>query len=112
MLVNPKNTSEKSIQHIVLFWLKNPSDTKSTTDFEESMNRFLNTSHFANKAHFGVPSVINRAVVDTSYTYCLTVTFKNMEAHDQYQIDPAHKLFIAECSHLWEKVLIYDSEVL
>jgi len=50
-------------------------------------------------------------VVDSSFTYCLKVTFDNLEDHDNYQVEAAHKLFIAESSKLWEKVLIYDSEV-
>lgn len=109
---NTENNSEKSIQHMVFFWLKNPSDKNSRAIFETSMNTLLSTSNYRSISHFGTPSSINRPVVDISYTYCLTVTFKNMQEHDQYQIDPAHKLFIAECVDLWEKVQIYDSESL
>jgi len=58
-----------------------------------------------------VPAKTSRPVVDSSFTYCLKVTFDNLEDHDNYQVEAAHKLFIAESSKLWEKVLIYDSEV-
>ncbi|WP_372744206.1 Dabb family protein [Lutibacter sp.] len=111
-MIRAENKSEKSIQHMVFFWLKNPLDEKSRAIFENSMRTLLSTSKFTKNAYFGIPSSINRAVVDTSYTYCLTINFKNLEEHNNYQIDSAHKLFIAECSNLWDKVQIYDSESL
>jgi hypothetical protein len=74
------------------------------------MHKFLNSSVYAKNKHFGQPAETSRTVVDNSYTYCLKVIFNNLEEHNQYQIEPAHKLFISEASKLWERVLIYDSE--
>ncbi|WP_111707767.1 Dabb family protein [Lutibacter citreus] len=96
--------------HMVFFWLKNPTDATDKLEFEKAINKFLETSVYAKNKHFGVPAKTNRPVVDSSYTYCLKVTFENIEEHDKYQIEPAHKLFIAEASKLWGKVLIFDSE--
>ena len=34
--------------------------------------------------------------------------FDNIEDQEAYQNDPIHKKFIEDCSHLWEKVIVYD----
>jgi len=90
--------------------LKNPTNDNDRIEFENAMHKFLNSSVYAKNKHFGQPANTNRPVVDNSYTYCLKVTFDNLKEHDQYQIEPAHKLFISEASKLWERVLIYDSQ--
>lgn len=105
------NTIEEKFIHLVFFWLKNPDDLNDRKAFENAMHKLLNTSKFAHNKHFGKPAATKRPVVDDSYTYCLKVTFNSIEEHDQYQIEPAHKLFIAEAKELWERVLIYDSEI-
>ena len=109
--VNSKNTIDESFIHIVFFWLKNPGNKEERKEFETAIHKLLETSVYAKNTHLGIPADTNRPVVDNSYTYCLKVTFENLEAHNNYQIEPAHKLFIAEASKLWEEVLIYDSEV-
>jgi hypothetical protein len=35
--------------------------------------------------------------------------FDNKEDQDIYQTDPVHLKFINDCSHLWQKVLVYDT---
>ena len=48
-------------------------------------------------------------VIDSSYTYCLSLGFSSKENQDKYQEEPAHKVFIQESSQLWHKVVVYDS---
>ena len=105
-----KHNTTASIEHLVFFWLKDPESADDRTEFEKAMRKLLNTSVNAVQHHFGKPAAIDRPVIDTSYTYCLKITFENRKQHDSYQIEPAHKLFISEASKLWERVLIYDSE--
>jgi len=108
--MNTTLNTQESFVHIVFFWLKNPTNLTDREAFEQNMSKLLETSQYAKNKHFGVPANTNRPVVDNSYTYCLKVTFENLEEHNNYQVEAAHKLFIAESSKLWEKVLIYDSE--
>jgi len=108
--MNTTLNTQESFIHIVLFWLKKPTNSADRNVFEQNMDHFLETSQYAKNKHFGVPAKTSRPVVDSSFTYCLKVTFDNLEDHDNYQVEAAHKLFIAESSKLWEKVLIYDSE--
>jgi len=49
-------------------------------------------------------------VVDGSFKYSLIVTFESAQAQQNYQDEAPHKLFIAESSKLWSKVIVYDSE--
>jgi len=105
-----QNTINEEFIHLVFFWLKNPTNDNDRIEFENAMHKFLNSSVYAKNKHFGQPANTNRPVVDNSYTYCLKVTFDNLKEHDQYQIEPAHKLFISEASKLWDRVLIYDSQ--
>lgn len=104
------NTPENFI-HLVFFWLNKPENSEDRNAFETSMKKFLATSKYAKNKHFGIPAKTSRPVVDNSYTYCLKVTFEDLDDHNNYQIEAAHKQFIAEASHLWNKVLIYDSEI-
>ena len=50
----------------------------------------------------------DRPVIERSYTVGLTVLFKDVAAHDAYQIDPLHQAFLASCRSYWSKVQIYD----
>ena len=64
-----------------------------------------------NFAYIGKPpNTSKRPVIDDSYDYCLTVGLENLEAHDNYQEDKIHLDFIKNCSHMWDRVLIYDAE--
>lgn len=101
---------EDSIAHTVLFWLKEPTNTTVRTKFESELKKLVADSQHITYHHIGSPASTDRPVIDRSYTYCLFVTFSGMEAHDKYQVEPAHKHFLAECKELWEKVVIYDSE--
>lgn len=96
--------------HVVYFWLKNPSSTEDRKKFEDSLTHLLNVSTHLMTKHLGIPASTDRPVIDRSYTYCLLLSFKDKAAHDAYQIEDAHKVFISECESLWQKVVIYDSE--
>lgn len=96
--------------HAVYFWLKNPDSEEDRKLFESSLLRFINSSEYVMSKHIGKPAATNREVIDNSYTYSLVLSFKDKADQDKYQEESAHKKFIEEASHLWEKVLVYDSE--
>ena len=96
--------------HTVYFWLHNPNNPDERKAFEASLSAFIDQSPYITTKHIGIPAKTDREIIDTSYTYSLLLTFKDKAAQDLYQEEPAHKQFIAESSHLWSKVLIYDSE--
>jgi Stress responsive A/B Barrel Domain len=95
--------------HVVNFWLTKGISDEERQQFVEGVKSLENigtTTTF----NVGTPAKTDRPVIDSSYDYCLLTIFNDIEGHDVYQVHPIHLKFIEECKHLWEKVLIYDSE--
>ncbi|UOB19281.1 Dabb family protein [Abyssalbus ytuae] len=107
---NKQQVIKGNFIHSVYFWLKNPDSETDRIAFETSLKKFINSSEFIIQKHIGSPATTNRQVIDNSYTYSLILTFENKEMQDKYQEENVHKIFIKESEHLWEKVLVYDSE--
>lgn len=108
--MSTSNINQGNFAHIVFFWLKNANSEDDRNTFEASLKRFVNTSVFIKTKHVGTPANTDRPVIDSSYTYCLSLTFANKSDQDQYQEEAGHHRFIEECAELWEKVIVYDSE--
>jgi len=100
---------DSNFAHTVYFWLANPDQQEDRTAFETSLRKFLNHSGYAKTTFIGKPPKASREVVDGSFTYSLIVSFESAEAQQAYQVEAPHKLFIEESSHLWTKVIVYDS---
>lgn len=96
--------------HTVYFWFKDPNNEEDKAAFEASLQKFLDSSGYAKTSFIGVPPKASREVVDGSFTYSLIVSFESAEAQQNYQDEAPHKVFIEESSHLWEKVIVYDSK--
>ena len=96
------------IAHHVLFWLKADTTDQQKTDFLKGL-KSLEEIEVAQHLHVGVPAPIERAVVDTTYTFSLVLFFENLAANDVYQVHPIHKAFLEEFRILFEKVVIYDA---
>ena len=100
---------DSNFAHTVYFWLENPDNQEECMAFENSLRKFLDNSAYAKTKFIGKPPRASRDVVDGSFTYSLIVTFESAEAQQKYQDEAPHKLFIDESSHLWSKVIVYDS---
>jgi len=108
-----KNTMREfdaNFAHTVYFWLAKPDNQQDRTAFETSLQKFLDNSKYAKTNFIGKPPKASRDVVDGSFTYSLIVTFESDHAQQKYQDEASHKLFIEESSHLWTKVIVYDSK--
>jgi hypothetical protein len=100
---------KKQLSHHVFFWLKNPNSKEDQQKLIEGL-RTLAKIETIKKLHIGVPaSTEKRDVVDNSYHVSELMFFDDVEGQNVYQVHPLHKKFIEQCSHLWEKVLVYDS---
>jgi hypothetical protein len=98
-----------TLVHHVFFWLKEPKNPAVRKQFEKAMDdlRRVSTIKFS---HTGVPAgTESRDVVDHSYTYSMITFFDSQEGQDAYQVDPIHDKFVKENSHLWNKVVVYDT---
>jgi hypothetical protein len=104
----PDMKKKSSIVHHVFFWLKKPS---SKEDLEKLLAgvRSLKKIKTVRQLYVGVPaSTEKRDVVDNSYHVSELMFFDNLEDQQAYQNDPLHQKFIADCGHLWDKVVVYD----
>lgn len=106
---NDMNNFDSSFAHTVYFWFKDDTNDQDKVHFEKSLKKFLSNSKYAKTKYIGTAPKASRDVVDGSFTYSLIVTFESSEAQEAYQKEAAHLVFIEECSHLWDKVIVYDS---
>jgi hypothetical protein len=95
--------------HHVFFWLKNPGSKEDLAKLLAGI-RGLAEIETVRGIHVGVPaSTEKREVVDNSFSASEILYFDDVAGQDIYQAHPLHQKFIAECSHLWSKVVVYDA---
>lgn len=98
------------IIHHVFFWLKNPDSKEDAAKLIAGLQGLRQIKQIR-KLHIGVPaSTEKRDVVDNSYQVSELMFFDNLADQKSYQDDPVHQQFIADCSHLWSKVVVYDMQ--
>jgi hypothetical protein len=101
--------SKKQLAHHVFFWLKDPDSREDLNDLLAGL-RTLEKIESVRRIHIGVPaSTEKRDVVDSSYSASELIFFDDVAGQDAYQVHPIHKTFVEQCSHLWQKVIVYDS---
>ncbi|HYJ42650.1 MAG TPA: Dabb family protein [Steroidobacteraceae bacterium] len=102
------NAIPKLVHH-VFFWLKNPSSQEDLAKLLAGL-RTLAAIETVRATHFGVPaSTEKRDVVDNSFSASEILFFDDTAGQKVYQDHPIHKQFVADCSHLWAKVVVYDA---
>ena len=102
------HTPPKLVHH-VFFWLKNPDSKEDLARLLAGI-RGLAAIETVRGIHVGVPaSTEKREVVDNSYSASEILYFDDTAGQKAYQDHPLHQKFVAECSHLWAKVVVYDA---
>ena len=94
--------------HHVYFWLKNPSSEADKTKLLEGLNKLAKVPTIR-MVHIGTPASTNRSVIERGYAISWLCFFDNLEEEEIYQKHPIHLKFVEDYSHLWEKVIVYDS---
>ena len=95
--------------HHVFFWLKEPKNEAHKTQLIKALNDLLKVESIK-MSHIGFPAgTESRDVVDHSYSVSYLTMFDDQEGQDAYQVHPLHVKFVEENSHLWSKVIVYDS---
>jgi len=99
---------KKVLVHHVFFWLKNPDSKEDLAKLLAGLQT-LRKIETIKHIHIGVPaSTEKRDVVDNSYHASELMFFDDLAGQKTYQDHAIHQKFIADCSHLWEKVVVYD----
>jgi hypothetical protein len=105
----PAVNNYPKLVHHVFFWLKNPNSKEDVERLLKGL-RTLAKIESVRGVHFGVPaSTEKREVVDNSYSVSEILFFDDTAGQKIYQDHPIHKQFVADCSHLWERVVVYDA---
>jgi hypothetical protein len=95
--------------HHVYFWLKDPADPQAREALIAGLRKLAAAPDIL-WSHIGLPAESERGVVDDSYSVSWLVFLADKAAEDRYQVDPIHLKFVEECSPLWERVVVYDTE--
>lgn len=106
-ITDSERTKELFIHH-VFFYLKNPNNAQDETKLLEGLHKLAKVPSIQ-YAHIGKPAHTSRDVIVKDYAISWMCFFKNIIEEEIYQTDPIHLEFIKDYSHLWEKVVIYDS---
>jgi len=91
----------------VFFWLKENNES-NREQLIEGLKKLSSVSTIK-QYHIGVPANTNREVIENTYSVSWTLLFDSAEDQDSYQVDPIHLNFVKECSHLWNKVTVFDT---
>ena len=101
-------TKNNKIAHHVYFWLKNPEDRQKLIDGINTLKKIKTVRQM----HVGiVAGTEKRDVIDTSWGVSLLLFFDDIAGEASYQTDPIHLDFVKNYSNLWNKVVIYDAEM-
>ncbi|MDN3550072.1 Dabb family protein [Mucilaginibacter aquaedulcis] len=109
MPLNVQEKEEWPVIHHVFFWLKNPGSTEDRDKLVAGV-KTLAKIETVKKLRVGVvASTEKRDVVDNSWAVSELMFFSDLAGQATYQTHPIHLEFIKNCSHLWEKVIVYDA---
>lgn len=105
----PEAAEGGTLTHHVFFWLKNAGSEADRDKLIEGLRKLSNIET-VRSIHIGVPaSTEKRDVVDNSYDVSELIFFDDAAGEKVYQTHPVHEKFVKDYSHLWRKVVVYDS---
>lgn len=110
-LAQPGN-EKSAVVHHVFFWLKNKGSEADRQQLITGL-KTLSAIEEVKKLLIGTPAATElRGVVDNSYDVSELMFFDKLEDQNAYQVHPIHKAFVDKYSQLWEKVVVYDMQVI
>ncbi len=105
------NSLKPYLIHNVYFWLKPNTAKEDKLFFEKGLEK-LGQCPQIRQFYWGKPAgTEQRDVVVSSYDYSISVHFDSLELQADYQDEPMHHAFIKNHQHIWDKVVVYDTEV-
>ncbi len=95
--------------HNVYFWLKDGLSNSEVKEFEKGLESLIRNP-LAISGFYGKPADTHRDVVENTYSYGLSILFKDLAGHDQYQAGPVHLTFVDQNSKKWIRAQVFDME--
>ena len=107
---NPLMTTKKNIlAHQVYFWLKKPDSAEDRTELIKGI-KTLRKIESVKKLSIGIVAATEkRTVIDDTWSVSELAIFSDLAGEAAYQVHPIHNDFVKNYSHLWSKVVVYDS---
>ena len=97
------------VVHHVFFWLNDPGSAADRDQLLAGLKTLAGIPAIK-ELYVGVPAATEqRDVVDASWQVSELMFFENLAAQAGYQEHPLHMAFVKNCSHLWKKVVVYDT---
>jgi hypothetical protein len=97
------------IVHHVFFWLKNPTSTEDRDQLVTGLKTLAGIP-LIKELYVGIlANTEKRDVVDASWQVSELMFFNDLQSQGSYQQHPLHLDFVKNYSHLWEKVVVYDT---
>lgn len=101
-------TKDSKLAHQVYFWLNKSEDRDKLIDGIKTLKKIKTVRQL----HIGlVAATEKREVTDTSWGVSALVFFDDVAGEASYQIDPIHLDFVKNYNNLWNKVVVYDSQM-
>lgn len=97
--------------HTVFFWLKEKDNAEAQAALAAGL-KALATIDLIAQAYVGTPAETRRPVIDHTYDFSITFVFATEADQTAYQTHPDHLVFIDQCAHLWDRVVVYDAVAL
>ena len=111
MTISP-TTKKYGIAHQVYFWLKRAGSEEDRQELIKGIKTLKNIET-VREIHIGiVANTENRSVIDSSWGVSELLYFDNVEGQAVYQTHAIHQEFAKNYSHLWDKVVVYDSALI
>lgn len=96
--------------HTVVFYLKPELTPERRETFRRSLASLEGVPSIE-AFYLGTPAAVApRPVVDLGFDFSITCVFKDLAAHDAYQVHPLHQEFLASQRECWARVQIYDAQ--
>ncbi len=96
--------------HTVFFWSSPDLTSSDRVAFRTGLDS-LQKVPSVTAVYIGEPAKTPaRAVTEKSFTFSLTIVFKDIAAHDAYQVHKIHEDFVKTCQKYWNRVQVYDAE--
>jgi hypothetical protein len=97
------------VVHHVFFWLKNPQSVEDRDKLVEGLKTLAGIPLIRELYVGVVADTEKRDVVDASWQVSELMFFEDLAAQKNYQDHPLHQAFVKNYSHLWAKVVVYDT---
>jgi hypothetical protein len=108
-MMTPADSKRPPVVHHVFFWLKNPSSIEDRDQLVAGLKTLAGIP-LIKELYVGVlANTEKRDVVDASWQVSELMFFNDLEAQASYQQHQLHVDFVKNCSHLWQKVVVFDA---